>query len=139
MRCRRWEQRGLGRAGVRAVTAFACVCMRRFSNEDPPIYADWKEFFKAAQAKSGPAAGKGVLHAPDWNIEAGVEDGPTLCSVCPLAIPALPKLNRTSQPLEPWTVDTEFGPVGSKWHATCGQTCLQLPPDGVATAAVERP
>ena len=114
----------------RAARTSTITIPRPFPNE-PDLYADWAAFFKAAQAKSvGAGVGKGVLHGPDWNIEAGVEDGPTLCSVCPLTIRATPTCNVSSLPLAPWTVDTDFGPPGSKWYANCGQTCLKLPPDG---------
>lgn len=54
---------------------------RPFPN-DPTLYTDWSDFFKKAQAMSEKTEGKGVMHHPDWNVEAGVEDGNTLCSVC---------------------------------------------------------
>ena len=54
---------------------------RPFPN-DPSLYKDWADFFEKAQAKSEETEGPGVLHHPDWNVEAGVEDGNTLCSVC---------------------------------------------------------
>lgn len=45
-------------------------------------YKNWGDFFKQAQEMSEETEGPGVLHHPDWNVEAGVEDGNTLCSVC---------------------------------------------------------
>ena len=54
---------------------------RPFPN-DATLYKDWADFFKQAQEKSEESEGPGVLHHPDWNVEAGVEDGNTLCSVC---------------------------------------------------------
>lgn len=54
---------------------------RPFPN-DPTLYKDWGDFFKKAQAMSEETEGAGVLHHPDWNVEAGVEDGNTLCSIC---------------------------------------------------------
>ena len=54
---------------------------RPFPN-DKSLFKDWADFFRQAQAKSQPVVGPGVLHYPDWNTEAGVEAGNTLCSVC---------------------------------------------------------
>jgi len=98
---------------------------RPFPN-DPGMYANWKDFFHRAEARSGSYVGRGVLHSPDWNVEAGVEDGKTLCSICPLAISKQPVVTN-SEPQLTWSVGAENGPPGSKWHADCMKTCLSTP------------
>mmetsp|Transcript_133819 Transcript_133819/g.416225 ORF Transcript_133819/g.416225 Transcript_133819/m.416225 type:complete len:337 (-) Transcript_133819:15-1025(-) len=109
-------------------TASTIAIPRPFPN-DPSLYADWKAFFTEAEAKSAATAGKGVLHSPDWNIEADVEDGKTLCSVCPLSVEAA-EVNVSATKLK-WSLGADNGK--GKWHAECmgGEEgwCVAVGPD----------
>ena len=109
---------------------------RPFPN-DPSLFKDWADFFRQAQAKSQPVVGPGVLHYPDWNTEAGVEDGNTLCSVCRQPGFAVKKagVDHTSLP-QTWAVSY---PTWQGHPVNCTGKCLAVPPGRPASLAAPPP
>ena len=68
--------------GVPRVTV---TSSRPFPNTHPPLWDTWADFFKAAEAKSSPTQGPGVLNHADFNIETHGVPPDVLCDICPFA------------------------------------------------------
>lgn len=108
-------------AAVRSVVHLS----RPFPNEDPPLWNSWRDFFEAAQAKSEPVVGPGVLNHPDFNIETHQVSPSVMCEVCPFQIAQDSVDGELGGPLV-WVNNNEFNGTTAA-DIACAQACLGTP------------
>ena len=112
-------------AGGAAAAAHSVVRLPRpFPNEQPPLFASWREFFEAAQRLSAPTEGPGVLSHPDFNIETHQVPPAELCDICPFVLARAEATGELGSPLVWWDTGEWNGTSTSAADVACAQRCL---------------
>jgi hypothetical protein len=97
---------------------------RPFPNEQPPLFASWREFFEAAQRLSAPTVGPGVLSHPDFNIETHQVPPAELCDICPFVLAQAKATGELGRPLVWWDTGEWNGTSTAAADVACAQRCL---------------